>query len=105
MIEQQFEPVPGIWRFHLIYLVITIAMGWSIFPFPTFATMLLISLLCFFGILLALTRKWSLESHVLAVAIGFGTPIVIFGRLLLFQALIVFLILILVLLLAHKHLF
>lgn len=85
----RFEPVPGIWRFHLIYLFVTASLGWSYFPYATYSSFLLISTLCAVGMLLAYVQ-WSLETHILAVVVGLGTPVVVFGALSLFPTAILF---------------
>ncbi|HEX9924709.1 MAG TPA: hypothetical protein VGD99_18785 [Anaerolineae bacterium] len=80
MMELKFEPVPGIWRFHLIYLVVTGAIGWSFFPYSAFASLFLISGVCIFGIFLAVYNQL-LATHILALAIGLGTPVVVLAGL------------------------
>lgn len=88
-----FMPIPDIWRFHLIYLLVTMAIGGAIFPFSQFASVLLISGVCAFGIVLAFSEQL-MAAQVLAATIGLGTPIVVFARLLPAQTAILFLFLI-----------
>jgi len=90
---KSFVPVPGIWRFHLIYLLVTMALGGAIFPFSQFISVLLISGVCAFGIILAFSKRL-MAAHVLAAAIGLGTPIVVLANLLPAQTAIFFLLLI-----------
>jgi len=90
---KKFEPVPGIWRFHVIYLVVTFVMGLAIFPYSQFLSLLLISVVCVVGIVLSLSRRL-LAAHVLAVAIGLGAPVVVCAWLLPAQTVILLLTLI-----------
>ena len=80
MMELKFEPVPGIWRFHLIYLVVTGALAWSFFPYSAFASLFLISGVCIFGLFLAVYNQL-LATHILALAIGLSTPVVVLAGL------------------------
>lgn len=104
MREPHFEPVPGLWRFHLIYFFITMALGWSFFPYSLFASLFLIAAACVFGLLLAYFRKL-LATHILALAIGLSAPVVVLARLLLHHTFILLSILILGIVLARKTLF
>ena len=92
---QSFEPVPRIWLYHLIYLLVTIMLAISILRFSHLVStsLLLISAICMVGILLARVRR-QLAAHVLAVAIGLGAPIVVCARLFPGQTLLLFLVLI-----------
>lgn len=92
-VSKTFVPVSGIWRFHLIYLLVTMALGGAIFPFSQFISVLLISGVCAFGIILAFSKR-VIAAHILAAAIGVGTPIVVFASLLPAQTAIFFLVLI-----------
>lgn len=78
----EFHPVPGIWRFHLAYLFVTLAMGWSFSPYNSTLTtsLLLVAGACFVGMLLAFWRQVR-AAHMLALAIGLGTPVVVFAGL------------------------
>ena len=87
--EHQFKPIPRLWRFHLIYLVVTMALSWSMYPFPTSLSMFLVSMLCAVGILLDLMKK-SMATHLLAVAIGLGTPMVLLAGLVPYQTMLFF---------------
>lgn len=102
--EPQFEPLPGIWRFHLIYLVVTTAMGWSFFPYSSFASLFLIAVICLGGLVLACFQRL-LATHILALAIGLGTPVVVIAGLLPFQTFTLFALLLLGIVLARKTLF
>jgi hypothetical protein len=104
MQEPQFEPIPGIWRFHLIYFFVTLAMGWSFFPYAVFASLLVIAGVCVVGLVLVYIR-WFLATHILALAIGLGTPVVVFGGLLPLHTLILFFLLISGITMARKTLF
>ncbi len=104
MTDPQFEPIPDIWRFHLIYMVVTIAMGWSAFPYVVFSSLFLIAGLCAFGLIVAYFR-WFMTAHVLALAIGLGTPVVVFGGLLPSQTIIFFVCLIGGIFLGRRFLF
>ena len=55
-VSRSFAPIPGIWRFHLIYLFVTLALGAAIFPFSQFISVLLISAVCAFGVILAFSK-------------------------------------------------
>ena len=99
-----FAPVPGIWRFHLIYLLVTMAIGGAIFPFSQFISVLLISAVCAFGIILAFSKRL-MAAHVLAAAIGLGTPVVVFASLLPAQTAIFFLLLIFGISMVRRFLF
>lgn len=92
---QSFEPVPRIWLYHLIYLLVTIMLAISILRFSHLVStsLLLISAICLVGILFARVRR-EFAAHVLAVAIGLGAPIVICARLFPAQTLLLFLVLI-----------
>lgn len=93
---ETFEPVPRIWLYHVIYLVVTVLLAASIVRFSTLvaASLLLISAICVAGIGLARRRRY-LAAHLLAVAIGLGAPLVVCARLLPLQTLLLFLALIL----------
>jgi len=90
-----FEPVPRIWLYHLIYLMVTIMLAISILRFSHLVStsLLLISAICLVGILFTRVRR-ELAAHVLAVAIGLGAPIVVCARLFPTQTLLLFLVLI-----------
>ncbi len=90
----RFIPIPGIWRFHLIYLVIISLMALSVFPFYLYVSLLIISGICVFGLLLSYFKRL-LATQVLALAVGLGSPIVVFAVLLPAQTIILFLFLIL----------
>lgn len=96
--------VPGIWRFHLIYLFVTLAMGLSIYPYSQFVSLLLISGVCAFGILLAFSNR-PMAAHVLAVSIGLGAPVVVLAFLLPVQTVLFFLFLIFGITMIRRFLF
>lgn len=93
---ETFEPVPRIWLYHVIYLVVTVLLAASIVRFSTLvaASLLLISAICVTGIGLARRRRY-LAAHLLAVAIGLGAPVVVCAHLLPLQTVLLFLALIL----------
>lgn len=76
----EFKPVPGIWRFHLIYLVLALGMAWAFLPYsPVFQSLLIVAGFCVLGILLCVVRQ-TLAAHIVALTIGLGTPIVFIFR-------------------------
>ena len=75
----KFEPIPGIWRFHLIYLLVTAALVWAFFPHRPYPSFILVAGLCLVGLLLA-HRHQEQWAHILALAIGLGLPVVFFLR-------------------------
>jgi hypothetical protein len=77
--EPPFEPIPGIWRFHLIYLLVTAALVWAFFPHRPYGSFIVVVGLCLAGLLLA-HRRLEQASHILALAIGLGMPVVFFLR-------------------------
>ena len=85
--EHQFDPIPRLWRFHLIYLVVTLALSWSIYPFPTSLSMLVISCLCVSGIWCDV-RNQDMSSYILAIVVGLGTPVVLFTRIVPYQTIL-----------------
>ena len=99
-----FEPVPRIWRFHAIYLVVTLVLGLSTFPYPVFASMFLVAAVCLLGLITAMLN-WALAAHILAVAIGLGTPVVFVGRLTTTPTLVIFTLLIAGVYVGRKFLF
>lgn len=104
MNEPGFEPIPGIWRFHLIYLFVTVGLSWSFFPYALFASLFLVAGICMVGIFLAYYKQL-LATHILALAIGLGTPIVVLARLWVIHTLILFLLLIFTIILIRHILF
>lgn len=74
-----FEPIPGLWRFHGLYLLVTGAMAWSFYPFPGWDSILLLVGLCGAGLLFAYFDL-HMVVHILATVIGLGTPVVILIR-------------------------
>lgn len=96
--------VPGIWRFHVIYLFVTLLMGLAIFPYSQFISLLLLSGVCAFGIVLSVSRRF-VAAHILAVAIGLGAPVVVFARLLPVQTVVFFLCLVIGLIMVRRFLF
>ena len=91
--KHRFEPLPGIWRFHAIYLFVSASLGWSFFPYSVYASFLMISLVSAIGLILAFTEK-QLVAHMLALAIGLITPAVALIRLVPLHTLIIFALLI-----------
>lgn len=77
--REHFRPIPGLWRFHLIYFLVTLIMGWGFFPYALYLSLVLIAVICFFGIVCS-ALKWFAISHVLALVIGLGTPMVVIGQ-------------------------
>jgi len=78
--KETFKPIRGIWIFHMVYLIVTIAIALSAFPHALFVSLLLISAFSAVGLLLAVTQQF-MASQVLALAIGVGSPIIIFATL------------------------
>ncbi|MGB0386665.1 MAG: hypothetical protein ACPGWR_17785 [Ardenticatenaceae bacterium] len=104
LMQYEFEPIAKIWRFHVIYFVVTMALSWSMFPFPTSFSMFLVSMLSALGIVLDVMKK-SMAAHILAVAIGLGTPVVVFATLLPYQTILFFACFTGLLYLVREHLF
>ena len=75
----EFEPIPGLWRFHGLYLLVTGALAWSFYPFRGWDSILLLVGLCGAGLLLAYF-DWQMGVHVLATVVGLATPVVILLR-------------------------
>ena len=99
-----FEPVPGIWRFHLIYLLVTVAMGLSMVPYPQGISLFLLGGACLAGIGLCLFQR-ILAAHILALAIGLVAPVVVLAKLPIVQTTIFLAGLIGVIFLARRYLF
>lgn len=85
--EHQFDPIPRLWRFHLIYLIVTLALSWSIYPHPTSLSILIVSALCLSGIWCDLQDEHT-STHILAVVIGLGTPVVLLTRIVPYQTIL-----------------
>ena len=75
--KHRFEPIEGLWRFHLIYLITTSILGLGVFPYKTFRSFLLLALIALFGIV-ATQLGWHLLSHIIAFVLGIFTPVVVF---------------------------
>lgn len=76
----EFNPVPGIWRFHLIYLILSASMAWAFLPYdPVYQSLVLVVGFCMLGLLMALGRQ-ILAAHVMALTVGLGLPIVLILR-------------------------
>jgi hypothetical protein len=71
--------MPCFWCFHLFYWIVTAALSWAFFPRQTYSSFLLVAGLCLVGLLLA-RRRYERAAHILALAIGIGTPVVVFLR-------------------------
>ena len=101
-----FEAVPRIWLFHLVYLLVTVALAISILRFSTLVSfsLLLISFAAGVGVLLARTHRL-VAAHILAVAIGLGAPIVVCARLWPNQTVILFIFLVSGIFMARRSLF
>ncbi len=104
MEHHQFNPVPRLWRFHLIYLIVTLALSWSIYPHPTSLSVLVISSLCVSGIWCDLQDQHT-SAHILAVVIGLGTPVVLLTRIVPYQTILFLCCLIAFFFLLRDHLF
>lgn len=74
-----FEPIPKLWRFHALYLLVTGALAWSFYPFPGWDSILLLVMLCGVGLLFAYFDL-HMSVHILATVIGLGAPIIILIR-------------------------
>lgn len=99
-----FQPIPGLWRFHVMYLCVTMAMGWSFFPYATSLSLLLVTAACVAGIVCS-RLQWFMASHILALAIGLGTPVVVFAGLRWHHTLLMFSLLLVVIFIKRKSLF
>ena len=99
-----FQPIPGLWRFHLLYLVVTAVMGWSYYPYDTSTSLLLVAGFCVLGLIFS-RQQWHIASHVLALAIGLGTPLVVFLGLSWGQTAVMFVPLLLSIAYFRRHLF
>lgn len=99
-----FQPIPGLWRFHVMYLLVTVAMGWSFFPYATALSLLLVAASCVAGIICS-RLQWFMASHILALAIGLGTPVVIFAGLRWYYTVLMFLVLLAAIFVKRKSLF
>ena len=73
----RFEPIKGLWQFHLLYLVLTGIFVWGTFPSELFHSFLFLMALALTG-LIAVRLTWHIISHVLAFVLGIFTPVVIF---------------------------
>jgi hypothetical protein len=80
VMSEEFKPVPGIWRFHFIYLVVMLIMAWGAHPFPVFTSLLLVGAVCVAGLLLAQFRQ-ELATHMVATVVGLSSPIIFFAQL------------------------
>ncbi len=99
-----FTPIPGMWRFHVIYMTITLVMAWSAYPFSLFASLLVISGACGLGMVLAFYKRF-MATQILALTIGLGSPIVIFAKLLPVQTVVFLSVLVLGFTLIRRSLF
>lgn len=54
-------------------------MGWGFFPYALYLSFVLIAVICFFGIVCSALKLFAI-SHVLALVIGLGTPMVVIGQ-------------------------
>ena len=89
----EFEPIDGLWRFHLIYLILMVILGMSFFPEKLYLSFLVVSGVALVG-LLAARINWHLTSHVFAVVIGLLSPVIFFASLLWWHTAVILLIMI-----------
>jgi hypothetical protein len=75
-----FDPIPRIWRFHALYLLVCLGMGAAIFPFKSSISFFFLAGFCLVGVLLSAFGE-ERGAHILAASIGLATPIVYFGSL------------------------
>lgn len=87
MVSHDF--VPGIWRFHAIYLCVTGVLALCFFPYALYISLFFIASACAMGIVLTASKRL-LASHILALAIGLGTPVVVMGNFLPYQSIAFF---------------
>lgn len=99
-----FQPIPGLWRFHVMYLFVTSAMAWSFFPYATYLSLFLVAATCVAGIVCS-RLQWFMASHILALAIGLATPVVIFAGLRWYHTALMFLLLLAGIFVKRKSLF
>lgn len=90
--DYNFRPIEGLWRFHLIYMIVMLIMAWSFFPIITYQSFLMVGLFAFVG-LVSFAGKWQLVSHILAVVIGLVSPIIFFAQVGWWQTIVLILIL------------
>lgn len=76
---EPFEPIPKLWRFHALYLFVTLAMGWSVYPFSGWESIFLTAALCLTGLIFAYFDL-PMPVHILATVVGLSTPIVFLIR-------------------------
>ncbi len=78
----EFEAVPRIWLFHLIYFLVTGVLSLSVVQYSTGVaiSLLLMTLACTAGMILAGFKRL-LATHILAIAVGLIAPVIVFGRL------------------------
>ena len=90
-ISDQVKPVPRIWLFHLIYLVVMVMLAASVlrFSYLVSVSLLVIAGVCMVGITLARVGR-GLAAHILAVSVGLGAPIVVCAKLLPMQTVVLF---------------
>lgn len=76
---ESFEPIPKLWRFHALYLFVTLAMGWSVYPFSGWESIFLTAALCVMGLVFAYFEL-PMPVHILATVVGLSTPVVFLLR-------------------------
>ena len=76
---EPFEPIPKLWRFHALYLFVTVAMGWSVYPASNWQSIFLTAVLCVMGLIFAYFEL-PMPVHILATVVGLTTPVVVLIR-------------------------
>lgn len=86
--KYRFRPIEGLWRFHLIYMIVMLILGWSFSPYHlVYRSFLILSLFALIG-LLAIRIKWHVVSHVFALVLGLSSPVVFFAQMIWWQVVI-----------------
>lgn len=103
--KYRFRPIEGLWRFHLIYMLVMLVLSWSFFPYHlVYRSFLMLSLFAFVG-LVAIRVEWHIVSHVFALVLGLSSPIVFFAQLIWWQAVLLVGVLSLLVYVMREHLF
>ena len=105
-VDDDFEPVPRIWLFHVIYLVVTTMLAASMFQYSASLalSMFMVAIMSLGGVLLARLRH-SRSAHILALTVGVSAPIILCTRMLPYQTIIFISLLVLGIFLARRTLF
>ena len=104
MMKYEFDPIDGLWRFHLIYLVLMVILGLSFFPLELYLSYFVVASAALIG-LGAARLEWHLTSHVFAVVIGLLSPIIFFASMLWWHTLIALLVMLIIGFILREYLF